>query len=181
MDAIESAALRVLVVKCQIGDKDALEKLFCRFNPALKYYLRRLLDRDDVADVLQDVWLAVIRRLRTLRTPEAFTVWVYRIARSRALDHLGRRRQPAQFENDAPESESPDERESEFSAEDGKAVHAALAQLNPEHREALTLRFLEELSYDDIAAVTGCAVGTVRSRLHHAKAKMRKLLEKHHV
>jgi RNA polymerase sigma-70 factor (ECF subfamily) len=177
MDAIESAKLRVLVVKCQMGERAALEALFLRYNPALTYYLRRLLDRDDVADVLQEVWLRVIRRLRTLRSPEAFTVWLYRIARSKALDQLSQRKPPEQFDEAPDGGDFPDEEEPEFSAEDGAPVHAALGRLPAAQRDALTLRFLEGLSYEQIAEVTHCTVGTVRSRLHYAKAAMRQLLE----
>ena len=67
--------------------------------------------------------------------------------------------------------------EPEFSAEDAARVHAALDHLNLEHREALMLRFLEGLSYDEIGRVVGCPPGTVRSRIHYAKAALRRLLE----
>src|SRR2546428_9515568 len=58
------------------------------------------------------------------------------------------------------------------------AIHAALDCLTPEHREALLLRFIEDMSYERIAAVTGVPVGTVRSRLHHAKRTLRRLLQR---
>ena len=57
----------------------------------------------------------------------------------------------------------------ELRAEDAERIHRGLATLSIEHREAITLRFLEDMSYDEIAAVVGCSVGTVRSRLHYAK------------
>ena len=56
-------------------------------------------------------------------------------------------------------------------------IHAALDQLEPTHREVLVLRFLEELSYDEIGQIVGCPVGTVRSRIHYAKARLKLLLE----
>src|SRR2546422_298407 len=65
-----------------------------------------------------------------------------------------------------------------FSPEDAIAIHAALDRMTPEHREALILRFVEEMSYEQIAAVTGVSVGTVRSRLHYAKRALRHLLER---
>jgi RNA polymerase sigma-70 factor (ECF subfamily) len=66
----------------------------------------------------------------------------------------------------------------DFSAEDAARVHRALDELEPEHREALVLRFLEEMSYEDMARVTGCPLGTVRSRLHYAKRALRRALER---
>ena len=184
MDAIESAKLRLLYFKCHIADKPALEAIFHRYNPALKYYLRRLLDRDDVGDVIQEIWLKVIRQLRTLRAPEAFTVWIYRIARSKASDHLCRAQAAGQFEGgsrrvkevaDEPRYAGIDPPRTRRSFTPPWARLPADAALKP-----LTLRFLEDLSYEEIAHVTGCAVGTVRSRLHYAKAAMRQLMESHH-
>ena len=64
-----------------------------------------------------------------------------------------------------------------FSAEDAKRIHAALDRLEPAQREVLVLRFLEELSYDEIGQIVDCPLGTVRSRIHYAKAALRRLLE----
>ncbi len=65
-----------------------------------------------------------------------------------------------------------------LSEEDIKQIHTALDQLPREHREVLVLRYLEEMSYDDIAQVIGCPLGTVRSRIHYAKIALRTALEK---
>ena len=62
-------------------------------------------------------------------------------------------------------------------AEDVARVHAALDQLVPEHREVVVLRYIEDMSYEEIAGVAGCPLGTVRSRLHHAKRALRRALE----
>ena len=59
-------------------------------------------------------------------------------------------------------------------------MHRCLEALRPEHREVLLLRFLEEMSYESIAEVVGCSVGTVRSRLHYAKAALRREMERDH-
>ncbi len=69
-------------------------------------------------------------------------------------------------------------READFTAEDAARVHAVLDQLAPEHREILLLRFIEEMSYEDIARVTDCQVGTVKSRLHYAKRALRRMMER---
>lgn len=67
--------------------------------------------------------------------------------------------------------------EYDFSAEDAERVHAALGRLVPAHREVLLLRFFEGMNYEDIARVTGCRLGTVRSRIHYAKRALRGVME----
>jgi RNA polymerase sigma-70 factor, ECF subfamily len=62
--------------------------------------------------------------------------------------------------------------------DDAESVHAALDELAPEHRDVLVLRFLEDMTYEDIARVTGCPIGTVRSRIHYAKRALRCALER---
>src|SRR5438552_5808407 len=86
MDLIDQVIQRTLVVRARLGERAALEQLFLRHHRALGYYLRRMLGRQDVADVQQEVWLTVIRRIAQLKRPEAFVVWLYQIARRKALD-----------------------------------------------------------------------------------------------
>jgi RNA polymerase sigma-70 factor (ECF subfamily) len=69
------------------------------------------------------------------------------------------------------------EEEPSFSPDDATRIHAALDRLDSAHREVLVLRFLEELSYDEIGHIVGCPVGTVRSRIHYAKARLQQLLK----
>jgi RNA polymerase sigma-70 factor (ECF subfamily) len=66
----------------------------------------------------------------------------------------------------------------DFSAEDAQRIHVALGRLAPEQREVLLLRFMEGMSYEEMARVTGCQLGTVRSRLYYAKRALRRLLER---
>ncbi len=177
MDPIEAARQRTLILRCQIGSRSALEELYLTYNRPLGYYLRQLLNRDDNEEVQQEVWLAVIRRIGRLRTPEAFVVWLYQIARRKAINRLANRH--AFVSLDTEDSEiAVDEPEPKFTADDAARVHGAMAQLSTAHREVLVLRFMEDLSYQQIAAVICCEVGTVRSRLHHAKLSLRHHLEK---
>ena len=77
-----------------------------------------------------------------------------------------------------PEGDWPDEPDEGLTAEGAEAVHAAMAELPPEQREVLVLRFVEEMAYDDIARVLDAPLGTVRSRLHYAKLALRRVLER---
>lgn len=167
---------RLLVLRTQAGDEPALAELICRYHSRLLFYLRRLLPSgSDVEAAVQDVWLSVHRQLAGLREVAAFRTWLYRIARDRAGVELRRKRIPFEpvIAEAIVESEEP-----EFGPEDAQHVHAALDQLSREQREALVLRFLEGMSYDEIARVVGCQIGTIRSRLHYAKQTLKTILEK---
>lgn len=175
-DPVELLYERVLVVRCQAGDEAAFEELVARYAPRLRYFLRKLLSSAEAAeDCLQEVWLDVFRGLARLADPQAFRAWAYRIARDRAFGHLrkGRREEPL-GEIDV-RDEAADE--GAFSPEDAAKIHAALDELPPEQREVLVLRFLEEMSYDEIARVTSQRLGTVRSRIHYGKRALKRALQ----
>jgi RNA polymerase sigma-70 factor, ECF subfamily len=169
---------RLLVLRCQTGDALAFEELVLLYQPRLRYFVHAMVRDDcDVEDRLQEIWLDVYRGIARLANPAAFASWLYRIARNRAFGSLRKRRPPLASLNgiDVP---STDDEDTRFAAEDAEYLYAALDSLAPEHREVLLLRFIEEMSYDDIACVTGCPVGTVRSRLHYAKRALRGVLER---
>jgi RNA polymerase sigma-70 factor (ECF subfamily) len=169
---------RVLVLRCQAGDEAAFTELVERYHARLRYYARKMLgERHSAEDVLQDVWLDVFRGVARLADPGAFPAWVYRIARARVAHVLRRPCPPVRPLEEDDLTDSAEDGE-DFTAEDAGRVHAALDRLSPEHREVLVLRFLEGMSYEDIARVTGGRLGTVRSRLHYAKRALRGLLER---
>jgi RNA polymerase sigma-70 factor (ECF subfamily) len=167
---------RLLVVRCQTGDRQAFEELVERFGPRLRYFLRKMAPRGDRAeDLLQETWADVFRQLPRLQDAGAFTAWAYRIARGKAnLDHRRNERRPLMSRD--VELVAAADSEPRFSPEDAARVHAALDELPPEQREALVLRFLEGLSYEEISQVVGCPAGTVRSRIHYGKQALQRLL-----
>ena len=143
----------------------------------------------DARDVCQEVWLTVWKQLATFRGDARFTTWLHPIATRRALDHLRKRRRwfdrflpfdpgdesmPA-----APEPVTTDDAGQQLEGSETVAqVRAAIATLPPKHRVVLALRELEGLSYEEIAAATGVPVGTVMSRLHHARRLLAEKLGK---
>jgi RNA polymerase sigma-70 factor (ECF subfamily) len=166
----------VLVVRCQAGDQAAFEELVGLYQARLRYFLSKMIGDDHTADdLLQEVWFDVYRGVSRLADPGAFSTWLYQIARRRALAALRNRRQPPSS-LDGIDLADAGEEDDDFSAEDAERVHAALGLLEPEHREVLLLRFIEEMTYEDIARVTGCPLGTVRSRIHYAKRALRRVL-----
>ncbi len=165
---------RLLVVRAQAGDEAAFAELVERYSPRLRYFLRKTSGRNAADDVLQDVWLDVLRQLPRLKDPQALAAWLYRIARDRAFGRLRRSRQNEPLDE---ASVADAEREEPFSPEDAARIHAALDQLPAEQREVLVLRFLEDMSYEQIASIVGCQLGTVRSRIHYGKQALRRILE----
>lgn len=172
MDESQKSEEAVLVLLAQQGDREAFRALVELYDRRLLYFIRRILDETEEAfDVLQETWLHVHRNLPKLRSPRAFRIWIYRIAHDQTVSVLRRTRRAMPLE-DLPTGELPDENlpDSVFDAAD--VVHSALGALTVDHRRVLTLRFLEDLSIEDIASVLQCSTGTVKSRLHYAKAAL---------
>jgi RNA polymerase sigma-70 factor (ECF subfamily) len=166
----------LLAVRAQAGDEAAFVELVERYSPRLRYFLRKVVGRPDVEDQLQEVWLDVFRHLPRLADPQALRAWLYRIARDRAFGRLRKTRREESL--DEAEMIDPAAANGEpFTPEDAARIHAALDRLPEDQREILVLRFLEEMSYEEIARVVGCQLGTVRSRLHYGKQALRRLLE----
>jgi len=161
---------QTLVVRSQIGDDAAFQELLKVYGPRLLLFTQRMMQSspEQVADVAQEIWIAIYRALPRLLDASKFRPWAYRIARDRIFREYRRRKLPlrpvdeAQLEN----LPVPDEFDS---AVDREQLYLCLDSLSPEHREALVLRFFEDMSYEEISRVTGGSVGTVRSRIHYAK------------
>jgi RNA polymerase sigma-70 factor (ECF subfamily) len=171
--------LPFLVRRCQRGERAAFEELFRRFQPRLRYYVRRLDAVDGrTDDLLQDVWVKVVGRIGSLKDPKAFTAWLYTIARHEVYGRSRARSAPVELTEEQAEQVSDDELT--FDDDDATRVHEALDRLKAHHREILTLSFMEDLSHEEIAEVLGIRAGTVKSRIHYAKQSLRRELEKHH-
>ncbi len=160
-----------------MGNKDAFAELIKRYERPLRYFINRLLDNSELTeDIFQDTWLTVIRRIHGLREIDAFPAWLYRIARNKVYQQqLTKRNATVLDENVAVENHAEDD---DFSVEDAAKVHKGLRELPLEFREVLMLRFLEQMSYEQISEVLNCKLGTVRSRLYYAKMALKKELEK---
>jgi RNA polymerase sigma-70 factor, ECF subfamily len=180
-DVADQLYERVLVLRCQAGDEAAFAELVERYQPRLRYFLRGMLrDAQGAEDAAQDIWLAVFRAVPRLADLDAFRAWLYRIAPDRALRQL-RQRRPPYHRLDAVDVVDGRAEEAHVTAEDVERIHAALDEVSDEHRATLVLRYVEDMTYEEIARVVGCQVGTVRSRLHYAKRALRAVLERMNV
>lgn len=169
-----------LVRRCQRGEQPAFERLFRRFQPKLRYYVRRLDPAGNHADdTLQDIWIKVVREVGSLKEPRAFVAWLYAIARHEVYGRA-RVRDPFVELTDEHLQQVTEQDEPVVTDEDATRIHEALDEIKANHREILTLSFLEDLSHQQIAEILGLKPGTVKSRIYYAKQSLRKELERNH-
>jgi len=169
-----------LVQRAQRGDLRAFDLLVLKYQGRIGALVSRYVsDASEVEDITQEAFIKAYRALDKFRGDSAFYTWLYRIASNAAKNHLvakGRRpgadttiEDAEAFEQAGLISESTTPEAVVMSEELAQVVTEAMDALPEELRAALTLRELEGLSYDDIAAVLECPVGTVRSRIFRAR------------
>jgi RNA polymerase sigma-70 factor (ECF subfamily) len=155
-------------------DPDLLDRLIEQYQHRLMRYLTYLVgNRQTAEDLFQDTWLRVLERGAQYDGEHPFGTWLFSVARNLAIDHL-RRKKPVSLEAEqkddvrvaTPISSSPSAFDVAAGAEESQRVLAALEKMPPEYREAIVLRFHEELSLEEIAAVTRAPLGTVKSRIY---------------
>jgi RNA polymerase sigma-70 factor (ECF subfamily) len=167
---------QTLVIRSQLGDEAAFEELLELHGPRLLLFTQRMLQSSPelVPDVTQEIWVAIYRSLPKLQDASKFRHWTFRIARDRIYREYRRRKLPRQMTDEEQVVEVPDSAELDATI-DREALHLCLELLSPEHREALLLRFFEDMSYEDIARATNSSVGTVRSRIYYGKEAFKKV------
>jgi RNA polymerase sigma-70 factor (ECF subfamily) len=176
-----------LVRRAIRGRGDGFEELVRRYQrPIVSYVYRMTGDYEAALDLTQDVFIKVYGSLARYRPEYKFSTWIYRIAHNTAIDHL-RRHSTRQQElsvksadgetyerplaSDAPTPEQLSER-AEMRAE----IEDVIDALPPSYRELIVLRHAHDLSYDEIAEVTGLPLGTVKNRIFRAREAMRQPL-----
>lgn len=169
-----------LVQRAQRGDLRAFDLLVLKYQSRISALVSRYIsDPGEVEDVTQEAFIKAYRALERFRGDSAFYTWLYRIAANAAKNHLVAKGRRPRSDASIEDAEAFDEFGSSSDSGSPEAiamgdelvgvVDAAMRALPEELRAALTLRELEGLSYDDIAEVLGCPVGTVRSRIFRAR------------
>jgi RNA polymerase sigma-70 factor, ECF subfamily len=166
-----------LALRCQTGEAEAFRELVSEMERPLLYFAAKLLGSEDAAfDVLQQTWLRAFRTIRRLDEPAHLRAWLYQIVRGLAIDQLRKWASIQRLEQEYAEQQSEADDEPTFDSEDAAALHRALDRVEPRLREVLLLHFLEDLPIAEVAAIVGCPEGTVKSRLHHGKRRLKTLL-----
>lgn len=175
-----------LIDACLAGRTEAFGRLVVRYQDRLYHTLVGVLgSADDARDAAQDAFVHAFRKLDSFRGNSAFYSWLFRIAINTAISQKRRNRRSHSSIEAAreqagiePTDHRPDAHPSHAleTSEQQEMVRQALTQLADEYRTVLVLKEMEGLKYEQIAEIVGCPIGTVRSRIHRARAELREKL-----
>jgi RNA polymerase sigma-70 factor, ECF subfamily len=164
-----------LVEACRRGEQRAMEVLYHRYKRRVYGLVTRIVGPVDSDEVAQEVFVRIYRGLAKFRGDSQLSTWIYRLAVNAALSHATRRaRHGVADEEQVAELAAPAEARSDPRL--AERVETALASLPAGYRAVLVLHDVEGLSHEECAAIMGCRVGTSKSQLHKARARMRELL-----
>ncbi|MBC8231099.1 sigma-70 family RNA polymerase sigma factor [bacterium] len=180
MDNPELETDEHLVQNCQAGDSIAFDCLVCRHQKLVFRLIYRIVGKDaDIEDIAQEVFLRAYKGLDKFRGDAAFSTWLTRITVNYCLKVFNQRKTKPLLERltsfIAWSKESTQQSVVELQ-EQRAVVKQALERLSPKHKAAIVLLYFEEYSCEEIAEILECSVGTVKSRLYHARIKLKKLL-----
>lgn len=178
-----------LIHKAAEGDAYAFEELMTAYQKQVyNLTLRMTGNPEDAMDLSQEAFLKAWRGLTSYRFDSAFSTWLYRLTSNVCIDFLRRQKKqktvPLQYVNDEEERElelpdpNPGTEEQVLQQMERARLAAAMGKLEPEYREALTLRVIQGLSYTEIAVILNIKEGTVKSRIARAREKMRCMMQK---
>jgi RNA polymerase sigma-70 factor (ECF subfamily) len=167
-----------LVAQALAGSQDAYRALVDRHSRSVLTLIARIVRDEGIAEELaQDAFVKAFGALRSFDPAYKFTNWLLRIAHNVAIDHLRRTKVPVRDMSDVLADErAPSAFDRAVQRDFRQDLDAALATLRPEFRRLVVMRYLEDLSYEDISEVVGLPLGTVKSHLHRARAALGRLL-----
>lgn len=169
-------ASEALVLRSQLGDRDALHELVDLWNPSISRYIHGLTsNRSTAEDLAQETWVRAIRGLTRLRDPARFPGWLFTIARRTLADHLRqeyRRPEPSPL----PDSLLSTSGDVGSLLEELEVTHL-LESLEVIDRETFILHHLEGFSLREVAEIAGVPEGTVKSRLHRARQQLKSMID----
>lgn len=176
--------LTELVLQAQTGDPAAFEDLVRRTQRSLFYTILRVVQDQHIADdLVQEVYIKAFQSLPELKTPEFFRAWIHRIAMNRAIDSKRTAKKTAEkvflvddFFNTAVAEEKEPAPDPKEQARLASAVSEAIAGLPDQQRTVLSLTMEKDMSQEEIAQIMECPVGTIKSRLHHARKTLKEKL-----
>lgn len=184
----EKSADQQLVERVQRGDKKAFDLLVLKYqNRLVKLISRYVYDPEEVLDVAQEAFIKAYRALPSFRGDSAFYTWLYRIAINTAKNHLvSQGRRPPATDVDAEDAiyyedsrlhdhDTPESRL--LTDEIEQVIFKTIESLPEDLRVAITLREMEDMSYEEIAEAMDCPIGTVRSRIFRAREAIDKQLK----
>jgi RNA polymerase sigma-70 factor (ECF subfamily) len=164
-----------LVAACRRGEARAMERLYHQYKRRVFGMAHRIVGQSDAEEVAQEVFVRVFRGLAAFRGDSALSTWIYRLTVNASLSHLAKRGRRQEVGDDGL-TELPAPPVAERDSALASRIEAALAQLPAGYRAILVLHDVEGLSHEECSAILECRVGTCKSQLHKARARMRELL-----
>jgi len=173
-----------MISRCQQGDQEALREIFDKYNKKvyrIAYGVVR--QREDALDIVQEVFIKLFRSIRNFKGRSKFYTYLYRLALNTAIDHV---RKKGRYTVSSLDQEGAVQPEEDFEKRPDRVflqkelegrVSLAMEKLPVDQKMALLLREVEGLSYQEMAEAMGSSIGTVMSRLHYGRRKMRELLK----
>ena len=156
------------------GQAEMLGVLFDRYQaPLFNFYAKMTQDRTASEDLVQDVFLRILRYRQTYRPGTPFRAWMYQIARNARLDHVRKLKPESPLVCDPPAPAKPTDPAQQ--QQETALLQRALMQLPEDKREVLILSRFQELKYEEIAQLLGCEVGAVKVRVHRALQQLREI------
>lgn len=171
--SMTDATDNTVMARVSSGELPQLAVLFERHHRALfRYFISMHRDREAAEDLVQDVFFRMLRYRTTYDPAQSFTAWMYQIARRASLDRVRRQRGEVigieEYPDRQPASTAPGPEEKAAHGQNLALLRRALDQLPPDKLEILVLSRFQEMKYEDIAAVLGCEVNTVKVRVYRA-------------
>lgn len=165
-----------LIAGIRARDPRALERLYRRYHPRLSRFLANMLARPHlVEEVLNDTMMVAWTRIEAFEERSRLSTWLFGIAYRQALSALRRLDEPAEDdETQASEAASPEDMGSTAFAQ--AALLRAIGELSPAHRAVVNLTYYQELDYPEIAQILDCPVGTIKTRMFHARRHLKERL-----
>lgn len=164
-----------LIAAARQGDRHAMEALYSAHRGRVYSVVRRMVGDDHLAeDVSQDAWVRAFEKLHMFRGDSSFGTWMHRLAVNSALNRLRRQNRRPEVEAAAELGHAPPS--ADEAVLNQRLLGRALDRLPPGYRSVLVLHDVEGLTHEEIAARLGVSVGTSKSQLHKARARMRDLL-----
>jgi RNA polymerase sigma factor (sigma-70 family) len=161
-----------LMLEVRNGTGETLGVLFDRYHtPLYNFYSKLTGDRTLSEDLVQEVFLRILRYRQSYQPGTPFRAWIYQIARNARVDHYRKTPRHITFEPEMVPPVMP--KDSAQQVEETELLHRALMQMPEEKREILILSRFQELKYEDIARLLGCELGTVKTRIHRAIQELR--------
>lgn len=180
---------KVLIDRCKNGEIQAFEELIRGYEKKVFNIVFRIIGNyDDAQDISQDIFVKVFKSIRNFKEKSSFYTWLYRITVNECMDIIKKRKKASVYSLDTPiesdgdqitrdikdSSESPEEKIER--KELRSYIEEALNSISHEHRVMIILRDMQGFSYEEIALITKCPEGTVKSRINRARKALKELL-----